>query len=261
MDLLVLVMNKKEMFDKICRDIKSVRIQGARNIAKSALKAYQLIPTESSKKKLISLRPTEPMLQNVLARLDKEPYEKILSHFDEAQKKINEKVFKLIKTDDVIFTHCHSTNVLNALIYAKMKGKKFEVYNTETRPLFQGRKTAAELEKAGINVTMFPDSALGVALGKEQNTKKVDKVFLGADAILKEGVINKIGSELIARIAKEEKIPLYIIADSWKSTKQKVPLEQRSLNEVWNNAPKGIRIKNPAFEFVHKKYITKVITE
>jgi len=76
-------------------------------------------------KKLISLRPTEPMLQKVLALIEKEPYEKILLHFDSAQEKINKGVLKIINNRDKIFTHCHSTNVVNSLIYAKKKKKKF----------------------------------------------------------------------------------------------------------------------------------------
>ncbi len=254
-------MNKRGKFNKIAKDIKDLKIQGARNIAKSALEAYSLFPSESTKKKLLSLRPTEPMMENVLDMADKKSLTEIRAHFDEAQDKINKKVLKLIKNKDVIFTHCHSTNVVNALIYAKKNGKKFEIYNTETRPMFQGRKTARELKKAGIKVTMFVDSALGIALSKEQGTKRATKVFLGADALLKKGVINKVGSEVIARIARQEKIPVYVIADSWKFTTKKIPLENRKLNEVWGKAPKGIKIKNPAFEFVKKKYITKVITE
>jgi len=256
-------MNKKrQRFNKILKDIKNIKIQGATSIAKAALRAYFLIPTKATKKKLLASRPTEPMMKNVLDLAEKNiPKNQILAHFKDAQNKINKKVFQLIKNGDVIFTHCRSTNVINALIYAKKKGKKFEVYNTETRPLFQGRKTARELRRAGIKVTMFVDSALGVALSREQGTKKADKVFLGADAITKKGVINKIGSEVIANIARDNKIPVYIIADSWKFTNQKIPREQRKLNEVWDNAPKGIKIQNPSFEFIDKKYITKVITE
>jgi len=271
--------NKKE-FNQIVKDIKDVKIQGARNIAKKALQAYMLIPSKSSKRKLLDARPTEPMMENVLDMAEKtHDYKKILNHFDEAQEIINKKVLKLIKNNDVVFTHCHSTNVINALIYAKKKhrsvytlkgtspklrskgAKRFEVYNTETRPLFQGRKTARDLRKAGIKVTMFVDSAVGVALSGEQGNKKPDIVFLGADAITKKGVINKIGSETIAKLAKQEKIPVYIVADSWKFTKKKISVEQRELNEVWDKAPKGIKLKNPAFEFVDKKYITRVITE
>jgi ribose 1,5-bisphosphate isomerase len=257
-------MNKKQKlakFNKICKDIQNVKIQGARNIAKTAFKAFQISPTSSAKRKLLSLRPTEPMLENVLELAEKLSEKEIIKHFDLAQDKINKHVYKLIKNNDVIFTHCHSTNVINALIYSKKKGKKFEVYNTETRPLFQGRKTAKELEKNKIKVTMFVDSALGVALSKEQGTKKADKIFIGADALTKEGAINKIGSEVIAKIAKLEKIPFYVIADSWKFTNEKVPIENRSLNEVWDKAPNHIKIKNPAFEFISKKLITRIISE
>jgi len=249
------VKNKQKRFSRILDDIKKVKIQGARNIAKSALYAYSLNPRETSKKKLISARPTEPMLFNVLKKTEEKPYNEILQHFDEAQNKINDYVLKLIKSRDIIFTHCHSTNVSNSLIYSKRKGKKFEIYNTETRPLLQGRKTARELSKAGIKVTMFVDSAMDIALSK------TSKVFLGADALLKTGIINKIGSNLIAQTAKNKKIPICIIADSWKFTSKKVPIEQRSLNEVWSRAPKNIKIKNPAFEFVPKKCITKIISE
>src|SRR3989344_9451222 len=132
-------MNSKKRFEKILEDIKSVKIQGARNIAKAALYAYHLNPGKKSKQRLINARETEPMLVNVLKKAEKENYKKILEHFDSAQEKINKNVLEIVKNGDVIFTHCHSTNVSNALIYSKKKGKKFEVYNTETRPLYQGR--------------------------------------------------------------------------------------------------------------------------
>jgi len=248
-------MKKRERFNQIVNDIKNLKIQGAKEIAKKGFYAYSLFPTERSRKKLLSLRPTEPLLSNVLK---KKSYSGVLEHFDFTQKKINKSVCSLIKSNDVIFTHCHSSTVVDALVYAKKQKKKFEVYNTETRPLFQGRKTFQKLRRAKIKVTMFIDSAVGVALSKEQGTKKVDKVFLGADAIQKDGIVNKIGSETIARIANQEKIPVYILADSWKFSLKKIELEKRGFKEIWNKI-KGI--ENPAFEFVPKKYITKIISE
>lgn len=142
----------------------------------------------------------------------------------------------------------------------RKKGKRFQVYNTETRPLYQGRLTAKELSKAGIKVTMFVDSALEDAMSGEAG-KKVTKVFIGADALLSKGIINKIGSELVSIIARSKKIPVYIIADSWKFTKKNIPIEQRKLKEIWSKAPKNVKIKNPAFEFVRKKYISGIVTE
>lgn len=257
-------MNKKKRFERILKRIKTIRIQGARNVAKSALEAYTLLPSKISKKRLLNSRPTEPMMRYVLDLAEnKIPKKEILNHFDYAQEKINKAVFKLIKQNDVIFTHCHSTNVVDSLIYSKKKGKNFQVYNTETRPLFQGRKTAIELRKAGIKTTMFVDSAAAIAIEKENRNDKiyVDKIFLGADALLKKGIINKIGSGMFAELACRNKIPVYILADSWKFTKDKIPLEQRKMSEVWDNAPGNIKIKNPAFEFVKEKYISGIITE
>ncbi|MFW6233547.1 MAG: hypothetical protein ACOC3Z_02705, partial [Nanoarchaeota archaeon] len=178
-----------------------------------------------------------------------------------SHEEINKLTFKLIKNNSVIFTHCHSSTVIKALIYAKNKGKKFTIYNTETRPLYQGRKTSKELTKAGIKNYMFLDSELGIALSNEQGTKKTNIIFLGADALLKKGVVNKIGSEVIARIAKQEKIPVYILADSWKYTNKKVKMEKRNFKEVWKNKTPKIKINNFAFELIEKKYITGIITE
>lgn len=248
-------MNKKDaQINSIVRKIKQVKIQGARNIAKAALQAYNLNPTKKTKQKLMKARITEPMLINTLKYYEKYGAKKTLEHFSNAQNKVNSLAYKLIKPNSIIFTHCHSTNVVQALIYAKKKGKKFQVYNTETRPLFQGRITAKELKKAGIKVTMFIDSAMDDAI------TNADIIFLGADAILKSGIVNKIGSEAIAEIAFLRKKPLYIIADSWKYT-NKVKLEQRNFKEVWKFVPKNIKIKNPAFELVPGKYIKAVVSE
>ncbi|MEM3405633.1 MAG: hypothetical protein QW117_01525 [Candidatus Pacearchaeota archaeon] len=255
-------MKKEEIINKIIKDIKSVKIQGATNIAKSALYAYSLSKTKKTKNKLINARPTEPLLINILKKFDEGMTKKeILNHFIETQNKINNFVFKLIKDGDIIMTHCHSTSVVQALIYCKKKGKKFQVYNTETRPLYQGRKTSKELSKVGIKVTMFIDSAINIALEKKQGTKKVNKVFLGADAILDNFVINKVGSEVISKLAFYNKIPVYLLADSWKYYPKKIKIEERNINEIWNNAPKNVKIRNPAFEIVNKKYIKAIISE
>ena len=256
-------MNNQEKFNQICRDIKSIKIQGAENIAKAGFFAYKLIPTEKSKKKLISLRSTEPMLQNALKIADKMSYNSFIIKLNNNQDSINKNVLKSIKNNYVVFTHCHSSSVIKSLIYSYKNKKHFEVYNTETRPLFQGRKTANELRKANIKVTMFVDSAVKIALikdqDKEEKTKPVNIVFLGADAITKKGVINKVGSGVIAEIAKNNKIPLYIISDSLKYSKQIVKMEQRSLKEVWKKD--NLSIKNPAFEFIKKDNITGIISE
>jgi len=81
---------------------------------------------------------------------------------------------------------------------------------------------------------MFVDSATRIAMLGKQGGKKVDKVFFGADALQKDGVVNKVGSGMFARIAFENKIPVYILADSWKFSEKKIELEKEVLEKFGN---------------------------
>jgi len=253
-------------FKQICKAIKEVKIQGAENIAQAAAKALLLRHNKAAVKKLLSLRPTEPCLRNtirfVLSFSDiKEGVETALDHFKDSDKKIQEYGSKKIESGMTIFTHCHSSAVISVLRKAKAQGKRFQVYATETRPLFQGRKTAIELAKAGIPVTLFVDSAARVAL------KKADLFLFGADAITAESkVINKIGTELFAEVAKRYDISAYSCTDSWKFDPRSVfgfkePIEMREAAEIWPNHPKKVKIANPAFERVSPEVITGIISE
>ena len=253
-------MLKQIIFNKICKDIKSLKIQSATTLARKAFYAYKLIPTQDSKKNLLELRPTEPMLYNLLNKYKDYSYEDVSKMLEESQEKINQEIFKLIKDGDIIFTHCHATSVITALIYSKRKGKHFEVFNTETRPLYQGRKTSKELRRAGIKVTMFVDSAALIALANNSN-KKADLIFLGADALTTKGVMNKVGSAMYAELARLHKIPFYIVSSSLKFTKKQIKIEQRQKEEVWNNKKAKIKIMNPAFEFIPKNLIKGLISE
>lgn len=255
-------------FEKICKDIRDVKIQGARNIAKSALKALLLKNDKNSIKKLISLRPTEPLLFNSLFRAlsfkeINHGVENSLEHFENTEKEIAKHGANIIRDGDIVFTHCHSSSVVNILIEAKKQGKNFMVYNTETRPLFQGRKTSTELAKQNIPVTHIIDSAARHAI------KHSTVVLFGADAITNERIYNKIGSELYAILAKDYGIPIFIAADAWKYYSKKddknnfieLPIERRPTEEIWKNPQKGVRIENPAFEKINPALIEGIISE
>lgn len=258
-----------EKFDKICREIKQLKIQGAENIAKAATLALMFRNDKQAIKKLISLRPTEPCLRNSIKfvlwnKQNGMPIEKAIDlaikHFENATRTISKIGSKLIKNGMKIFTHCHSQTVVEILIEAKKQGKKFEVWQTETRPLFQGRITAKQLSKAGIKVTHFVDSASKIAL------KKADMMLIGCDAITTTKVYNKIGSEMFAIIANKYDVPVYVATDSWKFDQETIygsetVIEERPSKEVWPNAPKGIKIFNPAFEKIDAKLITAIISE
>ncbi len=250
-------------FNEILKDIKSLKIQGAENVARAGIKALKLRFDRNSVNKIISLRPTEPCLRNAINFVIKDVKKNAdlaLKHFDDAQKKVAVIGSRKIRNKDIIFTHCHSNTVMGILKEA-VKTRKFEVYATETRPKFQGRVTAAELAKAGIPVTLFTDSSGRYAL------KRANLALFGVDAITSEGeIINKMGTEMFADIAEKYDIPVYFCTDSWKYDPLTVfgfeeAIERREPKEVWDKPPKGVKISNIAFEIVAPELATGIISE
>lgn len=263
-----------DWFERLIKDIKELRIQGAENVARAAVKglarvARESVDLEKAAKRLAETRPTEPMLRNAINYFlthspnegAEKTVERLLRGFDEDGEKIGEYAVALMREGATYQTHCHSSTVVRAFLKAKEKGLSFSVHTTETRPLYQGRMTAKQLAKAGIPVDHYVDSGARVAL------KGCDAVFLGADALLSDAnVANKIGSEMIAELAFNRNIPVYILATSWKYDTAthgtfKQELEERDPAELWKGAPKGIKVNNFSFELIHPKYITAIITE
>lgn len=246
--------------DLVLKNIHDVKIQGANNIAKAGISLFLKNPTKEFAKKIISIRPTEPLLQNSLEIIQKssrknQTAKNLLDYIEKSKAKIAKSGASLIKNDMNIFSHCHSSSVIEILKYAKQKEKKdFVVYTLEVEPLLQGRQTAEELAAAGIKVIIFPD------LAAEEALRHCDIFFFGADAFTKKGVANKLGTEVLSKLAKELNIPRYSCGVSLKYTK-KVKIEYRSGKEVWDERNKNIEVINPAFDFTHKKYLSGVISE
>ncbi len=274
---------------KVVKDIKTLKIQGAVNIAIAGTRALSQVAQKSRAKtkkqflkeikkaqeKLATARATEPEMRNALkyitaklkqrtiSELKKEVKVRtdyVLKHFNETKDYIGHLGSLKIKKNMIIFTHCHSSTVIKVLTHAKRKHKRFYVHNTETRPLYQGRKTAKELAKAKIPVQHYVDSAAMIAL------KDADIMLIGADAITAKGnVINKIGSRLLAEAAEFYNVKVYICTDSWaydpETKYHKEKIEQREPSEVWEHRPKGVKVINPAFEVIPPKLIDGIISE
>jgi ribose 1,5-bisphosphate isomerase len=262
-------------YKEIIKKIKNLEIQGAEKIAIAAVKAFEL-KLEKTKdkeklkkyyKELEETRPTEPALRNALTyclenyQENKNVIKYVIDHFKKSKEKIAEYGAKKIHDGMIVFTHCHSSTVEKILFKAFEQGKKFTVFNTETRPRFQGRITAEKIAKKGIKVVHFVDSA-----GRSM-LRKADLFLFGSDAITSEGkLINKIGTEMLAECARDSRIPAYACTNSWKFDPQTVygfdeEIEERDPKEVWENPPKGVEIYNPAFEIVAPDIFTGVITE
>ena len=184
---------------------------------------------------------------------------------------------RFIKEGAGILTHCNAGalatagqgTALSPMFEAHKKGRKFNVYADETRPLLQGaRLTAWELKQAGIEVAVICDNMAGWLMKQG----KVDAVITGADRIAANGdAANKIGTYSVSILAREHGVPFYIAAPSSTfdlslESGAEIPIEQRAAQEVTafagtQTAPAGVDVWNPAFDVTEARSITAIITE
>ncbi|MFH0906175.1 MAG: S-methyl-5-thioribose-1-phosphate isomerase [archaeon] len=280
-----------KIINDTAKDIKDLKIQGASKIELSAINAILEYIKSSNLEKdkfigelieninyLIKQRPNEPKLRNSLnfvlkksyrhnSNLERQKLINEISAYEEYTEKCNKKVSeiasKLITNDMNILTHCHSNLVEDALKAAYDNGIKFKVYNTETRPKYQGRITSKNLCDYGIDTTQIVDSAVTHVL------KKCDIFLSGADVVFSDGAImNKVGTYGISILAKAFKTEHIVITTTHCCELDLLlnvnePVEQRDDDEVWaeNERPKNLKILNPSFDIIPEEYISRFITE
>ncbi|MDW8324927.1 MAG: S-methyl-5-thioribose-1-phosphate isomerase [Anaerolineales bacterium] len=185
----------------------------------------------------------------------------------------------LVEDGDTILHHCNTGalatvdfgTALGVIFTAHAQGKKIHVLVDETRPRLQGaRLTAWELKQAGIPFDLISDSAAGYFMRRGQ----VNLCLVGADRIAANGdVANKIGTYMLAVLAKENGVPFYCVAptstvDLALAHGDLIPIEERSPAEVLNIAvagepatPEGVSARNPAFDVTPHRYLTAIVTE
>ena len=180
---------------------------------------------------------------------------------------IAEKVFELIPPGELVFAYSFSSTVVSSLLNARAKGRYFRVACTESRPSLEGRKLAKQLSQGNLEVIHTFDSAMSLVL---PNCKAA---FMGCDCVGIPGVVNKVGSYMLALACKELKIPLYVLAGSEKIVGEDRLFEferhERPGEEIWQSLqmdgkdaiPKGVRVLNHQFELVPLNLVTGIVTE
>lgn len=193
-------------------------------------------------------------------------------------KAIGEHGLTLVKPGDGILTHCNAGQLATckygtatAPIYlGQERGYHFRVFADETRPLLQGaRLTAYELYASGVDVTLLCDNMSATVM----RNGWVNAVFVGCDRVAANGdTANKIGTSVVATVAKRYGVPVYICAptstiDMNTPTGADIVIEQRPAHEVtqmWYEkpmAPEGIKVFNPAFDVTDHDLIAGIVTE
>jgi methylthioribose-1-phosphate isomerase len=185
---------------------------------------------------------------------------------------------ELIADGATVLTHCNAGALATAGDYGTAlgvirgaidAGKRVAVIADETRPFLQGsRLTAWELAKDNIPVTVITDNMAGHVMKQG----KVDCVVVGADRIAANGdAANKIGTYMVAVLAKQHSIPFYVAApistiDLSITSGEQIPIEERDASEVTHVrghqlAPDGVDVHNFAFDVTPNELIAAIITD
>lgn len=286
--------------------IKTMKIRGAPLLGAAAAFALALAAYHSkakSEEKLLDeledaariVKETRPTAVNLFWAMDRilskarnitgnaeqlkslvvEEAQKIADEDAAANRLIGKNGAELIHDGDVVLTHCNAGELatveygtaLGVIRAAWEQGKKIRVIATETRPKLQGaRLTTYELKRDGIPVTLITDNMVGYVMHRQL----VSEVIVGADRIVQDAVINKIGTFSIAVLAMEHHVPFYVAAP--KSTfdlmrkSADVTIEERDAKEVtqigsYQIATEGVDVLNPAFDITPLKYVSAIICE
>jgi methylthioribose-1-phosphate isomerase len=183
----------------------------------------------------------------------------------------------LLKDGARVLTHCNAGalatagwgTALGVIRSAVECGKKISVIADETRPFLQGaRLTAWEMVQENIPVTLITDNMAGYLMARGE----VDAVVVGTDRVAANGdVANKIGTYMVAVLARRHNIPFYVACplstiDLSIPDGAGIPIEERAADEVtgfrdcqW--AAPGVQVRNPAFDVTPAELVTALITE
>lgn len=176
-----------------------------------------------------------------------------------------------------VLTHCnagalatagHGT-ALGVIRSAIETGKRISVIADETRPFLQGaRLTAWEMVEEAIPVILITDNMAGYLMSRGE----IDAVIVGTDRVAANGdVANKIGTYMVAVLAKRHNIPFYVACplstiDMNCPNGSLIPIEERAPEEVtgfrdYQWAAKGVKVRNPSFDITPAELVTALITE
>jgi translation initiation factor eIF-2B subunit delta len=181
-----------------------------------------------------------------------------LRHADVAAHATTAHALELIGDGATVLTHSRSSTVLAALLGAHRAGRYLHVMATESRPLFEGRALAETLAGEGVRITLIAEAAAALVV------KRADFVLFGADRVTPDGLVNKIGTHMIALAAQAYGIAVHALCDTSKFIAALPPAlsdQPRGGDELWPDAPPSVALFNRYFEPTPLRLFTTVITE
>ncbi len=182
----------------------------------------------------------------------------VITRIESAKRRAAENAVEILQNGDTLLTHDYSSTVLEALELASADGKEIEVYVTEARPRYIGRKTVRRLATLeNVEPTLITDSANGLYL------EECDRVVIGMDCIVDETLYNRVGTFPIAAAADQLDVPVTVLGSAAKLITDGFVFENefRSGSEVLLEPAEGFGVENPAYDATPVSLLESVITD
>ncbi|WP_134670000.1 translation initiation factor eIF-2B [Halorussus marinus] len=184
--------------------------------------------------------------------------EDVVEQVETAKRRAAGNAVEYVEDGMTILTHDYSSTVLESIERAVADGAYLDVYVTEARPRYLGRKTARVLgEYDRVDTHLVVDGACGHYL------PECDRVFLGMDCIVDDTLYNRIGTFPLVATAAEVDVPVTVVGSSAKLVGEGFRFENdfRSPSEVLLEPAEGFDVENPAYDATPTDLLDSVVTD
>jgi len=189
---------------------------------------------------------TEDVIEDVVARVQA------------AKERAAERAVEHLDDGATVLTHDYSSTVLEAFERAVDDGASLEVYCTEARPRYLGRKMARTLAGMdGVETHLLVDGAAGEVL------PECEQVVVGMDCIVDDRLYNRVGTYPIAATAADMGVPVRVIGSEDKVVDGAFSFENefRPASEVMLEPADGFVVENPAYDATPTRLLDAAITD
>jgi translation initiation factor eIF-2B subunit delta len=184
--------------------------------------------------------------------------ESVVARVEAAKERAAERAVEFVVDEPTILTHDYSSTVLSAIERAVDEGAELDVYCTEARPRYLGRKMARTLADVdAVDVTLIVDSAAGHVM------ERVDQVVVGMSAIVEDTLYNRVGTHPLAATAADAGVPVRVVGAESKIVEGGFAFENehRSASEVIREPADGFAVQNPAYDATPVRLLDAVVTD
>ncbi len=236
---------------------------------------FQISDVEKMLKIFLTAHPTMAILVNfsndfliflekkdIRKKEDNECIQIFLDQYTETQTQLHQKIqeyfIKQFSSISSIATYSTSGTVKGCLEVLYEYNQQMKVYCAESRPKNEGALLAKELSKIGVQTYLTTDASFFSQI------EQYHVIVVGADAITRNGVINKMGTYPLANLAKSFNISFYCVTSTNKFMPYEYSMpdeEHKNSDEILSENGFHLKISNYYFDTTPKQLFSGYITE